>query len=98
MAPAVDMAKQVRHAVNCAVVYLGGVSHVSSMETVMREGFDFVAMGRALINDPHMINQIKENPRYRNGCTHCNQCIGLIYSPQGVHCALHNQRTPAPYH
>jgi 2,4-dienoyl-CoA reductase-like NADH-dependent reductase (Old Yellow Enzyme family) len=81
-----EMAKKIRAAVNCAIVYLGGVSSVASMEAAMREGFDFVGMGRALINDPQMINRIRENKNYKNGCTHCNKCIALIYDPKGVHC------------
>jgi 2,4-dienoyl-CoA reductase-like NADH-dependent reductase (Old Yellow Enzyme family) len=83
-----DMAKQLRQAVKCPIVYLGGVCSVNGLETVMREGFDFVAMGRALIFDPQMLNRIRENPAYRNGCTHCNQCTALIYDPNGVHCVL----------
>jgi 2,4-dienoyl-CoA reductase-like NADH-dependent reductase (Old Yellow Enzyme family) len=83
-----DMARKLRAAVKCPVVYLGGVSSVAALETVMREGFDFVAMGRALIFDPQMINRIRTDPSYRNGCTHCNICTALIYDPNGVHCVL----------
>lgn len=83
-----DMARQLRKAVKCPIVYLGGVSSVGALETVMREGFDFVAMGRALIFDPQMINRIKTDANYRNGCTHCNICTALIYDPNGVHCVL----------
>jgi len=82
------MARQLRKAVKCPIVYLGGVSSVAALETVMREGFDFVAMGRALIYDPEMINRIRDDPDYANGCTHCNICTALIYDPNGVHCVL----------
>ena len=84
-----DMARRIRAAVECAVIYLGGVSTVASLEAAMREGFDFVAMGRALIKDPQMVNRLRRGGgSYRNGCTHCNQCVALIYSPTGVHCVL----------
>jgi 2,4-dienoyl-CoA reductase-like NADH-dependent reductase (Old Yellow Enzyme family) len=85
-----DMARQIRKAVKCSVIYLGGVSSVQGMETCMREGFDFVAMGRALINDPQMVNRIARDPGYKNGCTHCNQCVALIYDPEGVRCVLNS--------
>ena len=85
-----DMARQIRKAVKCNVVYLAGVSSVQGMETCMREGFDFVAVGRALINDPQMVNRIAADPGYKNGCTHCNQCIALIYDPNGVRCVLND--------
>lgn len=83
-----EMARKIRTAVRCNVIYLGGVSTAESMQTVMREGFDFVALGRALIKDPQMVNQLAREPGYVNGCTHCNQCVALIYHPRGVHCAL----------
>lgn len=90
-----EMAREIRRAVKCAVVYLGGVSTVPALETVMREGFDFVAMGRALIKDPQLVNRLRLDSDYRNGCTHCNQCVALIYSPQGVHCVLNQNREGA---
>jgi 2,4-dienoyl-CoA reductase-like NADH-dependent reductase (Old Yellow Enzyme family) len=83
-----DMARKLRQAVKCPIVYLGGVSSVGALETVMREGFDFVAMGRALIFDPQMVKRIETDANYRNGCTHCNICTALIYDPNGVHCVL----------
>jgi 2,4-dienoyl-CoA reductase-like NADH-dependent reductase (Old Yellow Enzyme family) len=86
-----DMARQIRRAVKCNVVYLGGVSTVKSLETLMREGFDFVAMGRAMIKDPAMVNHVRDNPTgYINGCTHCNQCVALVYDPRGVRCTLND--------
>lgn len=93
-----EMARRIRAAVGCSVVYLGGVSSVDSLQTVMREGFDFVAMGRALIKDPQLVNRIRNDSRYRNGCTHCNQCVALVYSPRGVHCVLNrkNEQRVAP--
>jgi 2,4-dienoyl-CoA reductase-like NADH-dependent reductase (Old Yellow Enzyme family) len=84
------MARELRKAVKCGIVYTGGVSSVQSMETAMLEGFDFVGVGRAMIHDPAMVNRIKENPRYVNGCTHCNQCVALIYDPRGVRCVLNS--------
>jgi len=68
------------HAANLAVR--------DTMEQAMTDGFDFVAMGRALIFDPQMINRVRTDANYRNGCTHCNICTALIYDPNGVHCVL----------
>jgi 2,4-dienoyl-CoA reductase-like NADH-dependent reductase (Old Yellow Enzyme family) len=50
-----DAAKRVREAVQCAVVYIGGCTTLASLETVMREGFDFVQLGRPLIKDPGFV-------------------------------------------
>lgn len=87
-----ELAKKLRSVVDCPLVYLGGVSSPASAIEAMKEGFEFVAMGRALIKDPNFMNNLLQNSDYTNGCTHCNQCVALVYSPQGVHCVL-NQST-----
>ena len=87
-----ERAKRIRDAVDCSVVYIGGCSSAASLDTVMREGFDFVQMGRALIEDPDFVKNAMADPDYVNGCTHCNRCVALIDDPQGVRCVLHPAR------
>ncbi len=88
-----EEAKQVRDRVQCQMVYIGGCTEPGSLETIMREGFDFVQLGRALIKDPDYVNNAIADPGYQNGCTHCNRCATLIEAPGGVLCPL-NSRTP----
>ena len=38
----------------------------------MDSGFDMVAVGRALINDPDFVLKIKENDQHVSPCNHCN--------------------------
>lgn len=84
-----ERARRVRERVQCAVVYIGGCSNTQSLETVMREGFDFVQLGRALIKDPAFVQHAQADPQgYENGCTHCNRCVALIEHPQGIRCVL----------
>jgi 2,4-dienoyl-CoA reductase-like NADH-dependent reductase (Old Yellow Enzyme family) len=52
----------------------------------MAEGFDFVAMGRALLAEPDLINRIQADDAVRSRCTHCNQCMATIYSH--THCVV----------
>lgn len=83
-------AKRVRDRVDCDLIYIGGTSTVDSLEEIMRE-FDFVQLGRALIKDPNMVNNLREQQRdYINGCTHCNFCAGLIGHPEGIRCVLND--------
>ena len=88
-----DGAKRVRDRVNCKLVYIGGASTVESLDTVMEE-FDFVQLGRALIKDPAMVNNLRESidtgRSYKNGCNHCNMCAGLISHPEGIRCVLND--------
>jgi 2,4-dienoyl-CoA reductase-like NADH-dependent reductase (Old Yellow Enzyme family) len=81
-------AKRVRDRVNCQMVYIGGCTDVASIETVMREGFDFIQLGRPLIKDPNFVNNAMADRNYRNGCTHCNRCASLIEAPGGIYCPL----------
>lgn len=84
-------AKRVRDRVNCQMVYIGGCTDLDSVENVMREGFDFVQLGRPLIKDPAFVNNAKANRNYKNGCIHCNRCASLIEAPGGVYCPLNEE-------
>lgn len=71
------------------LILLGGITNRETMDLAMAEGFDFVAMGRALLAEPGLINRIKdaEDPSaVRSACTHCNLCMPTIYSH--THCVV----------
>ncbi|MFK7977708.1 MAG: NADH:flavin oxidoreductase [Halioglobus sp.] len=87
-------AKRVRDRVNCQMIYIGGCTDLDSVENVMREGFDFVQLGRPLIKDPAFVNNAMADRNYQNGCIHCNRCASLIEAPGGVYCPL-NEETAA---
>ncbi|MCP4679876.1 MAG: NADH:flavin oxidoreductase, partial [Deltaproteobacteria bacterium] len=82
-----DEAREVRKAVNLPLVLLGGICSIDHMETAMEEGFEFVAMGRALIEDPHLINKIKSGKARESKCDQCNKCI-VEMDRGGVRCVL----------
>ncbi|SKW12604.1 oxidoreductase [Mycobacteroides abscessus subsp. abscessus] len=52
----------------------------------MAEGFEFVAMGRALLADPDLVNRVAADRGSHSRCTHCNQCMATIFSK--THCVL----------
>ncbi|MBW2508310.1 MAG: NADH:flavin oxidoreductase [Deltaproteobacteria bacterium] len=85
-----DGAKKVRDALDCQASYLGGCSTSDDVERVMSAGFDFIQLGRALIRDPNLVNNMKAaidaGNRYSSECTHCNECATLINHPDGVSC------------
>jgi 2,4-dienoyl-CoA reductase-like NADH-dependent reductase (Old Yellow Enzyme family) len=57
------------------------------MDLAMAEGFQFVAMARALLAEPDLINRIAhDGAGVRSACTHCNQCMPTIYSH--THCVV----------
>ncbi|MGH8354773.1 MAG: NADH:flavin oxidoreductase [Pseudomonas sp.] len=83
-----EQARQMRQATRLPLVYLGGVSSAASMGRLMREGFDFIAMGRALLNDPGLLERVRGEQTHRSACTHCNLCVASMALPGGVRCAL----------
>lgn len=84
-----EQAKQFRAALTMPLILLGGITNRETMDLAMAEGFDFVAMGRALLAEPDLINRIKhDGPErsVRSACTHCNKCMATIYSH--THCVV----------
>ena len=82
-------AKLFRAEVKMPLILLGGITNRETMDLAMAEGFDFVAMGRALLAEPDLINRIQadgEAHSVRSACTHCNQCMATIYSH--THCVV----------
>jgi 2,4-dienoyl-CoA reductase-like NADH-dependent reductase (Old Yellow Enzyme family) len=73
-------AKQFRAELTMPLILLGGITNRETMDLAMAEGFDFVAMGRALLAEPDLINRIAADRTVHSACTHCNQCMPTIYS------------------
>lgn len=86
-----ENAKRIRDRVNCQMVYIGGCTDLDSLENVMKEGFDFVQLGRPLIKDPAFVNNAMADRNYKNGCIHCNRCASLIEVPGGIYCPLNEE-------
>ena len=87
-------AKQIRSQVHIPIVLLGGITNRAVMDTAMAEGFEFVAMGRALLREPDLINRIQAEPRTRSLCDHNNKCMTTIY--RGSRCVLIDSGRPGP--
>ena len=81
-------ALKVRAAVKMPLAYLGGVQSMSGVDLAMADGFDAVTLGRALVHDPNFVNDLKSGRLTRSGCTACNRCVLMMYSPGGTSCVL----------
>jgi 2,4-dienoyl-CoA reductase-like NADH-dependent reductase (Old Yellow Enzyme family) len=84
-------AREVRKAVKVPLVLLGGIVSLANIEKAMAEGFDFVAMGRALINDPGLIGKMERGEAVRSACVPCNKCVAEMDRPGGVRCVLESE-------
>lgn len=77
------------------LILLGGITNRETMDLAMAEGFEFVAMGRALLAEPDLLNRIKADGAARSVqsmCNHCNQCMATIYSH--THCVVTGSPSP----
>jgi 2,4-dienoyl-CoA reductase (NADPH2) len=96
-----EHSRQVRAAVRMPLAYLGGVTSLAGVEQALAEGFDCVVMARALIHDPQLVNKFRSGTVTRSGCTACNECVVMMYTPGGTSCVLQApndaelNRTPA---
>ncbi|MGB1581416.1 MAG: NADH:flavin oxidoreductase [Nevskiales bacterium] len=79
---------KIRQAVAMPLAYLGGSKDLADIDTVLADGFDAVAMGRALLHEPDLINRYQQGAATQSGCTSCNECVPTIYHPGGTHCPL----------
>lgn len=67
--------RAVRDAVDLPLVLIGGILSREGLERAMAEGFDFVALGRALIHDAEFLHKLRRGEIERSGCDQCNRCI-----------------------
>jgi 2,4-dienoyl-CoA reductase-like NADH-dependent reductase (Old Yellow Enzyme family) len=80
------MARQFRAALGLPLVLLGGINRVETIRQAMDEGFEFVALGRALLRDPDLVRKMADGSASSGTCIHCNKCMVSIYS--GTRCVI----------
>jgi len=79
-------ARQFRAALRMPLVLLGGIDRLDTMERAMAEGFDFVALARALLREPDLVEKMRADRSHESLCIHCNKCMPTIYT--GTRCVL----------
>lgn len=75
---------------NIPLVYVGGLISREKIEDVLDKGFEFVQMGRALLNEPGFVKRMKLDVNARCTCKHSNYCIARMYS---IDMACHQRLT-----
>jgi len=80
------LARQFRAALTVPLVLLGGINRLDTMTAAIDDGFDFVALGRALLREPDLVRKLESRTSSESLCIHCNKCMPTIY--RGTHCVL----------
>lgn len=81
-----EKALRFRAALAMPLMLLGGINRLETMQRAMAEGFDFVAMGRAVLREPDLVNRLRSEEATAGACIHCNRCMPTIYS--GTRCPV----------
>jgi 2,4-dienoyl-CoA reductase-like NADH-dependent reductase (Old Yellow Enzyme family) len=87
------LARQFRAALSMPLMLLGGVNRLETVEKALAEGFEFVAMARALLRDPGLINDFRAELATESLCVHCMKCMPTVYS--GTHCIVRREAAAA---
>ncbi|MDN4163266.1 NADH:flavin oxidoreductase [Nocardioides abyssi] len=92
-----DKALRFREELSLPLMFLGGVNRLETMQQAMEDGFEFVAMGRALLREPDLLDRMQAGRAREGVCIHCNRCMPTIYADGGTRCpvALEIAGTPA---
>jgi 2,4-dienoyl-CoA reductase-like NADH-dependent reductase (Old Yellow Enzyme family) len=88
------LARRFRSEVALPLMLLGGVTQLDTMRQAMADGFDFVAMARALIYEPDLVNRLRSGDASPSGCTHCNLCVAEMELAH-TRCVLHELQPPS---
>ncbi|MCH5239220.1 MAG: NADH:flavin oxidoreductase [Muribaculaceae bacterium] len=89
-----DQARLFRRELKLPLVYVGGVTSRKDADKIIdEEGFEFLQMGRALLNDTDFVNKMKNDASCLSGCDHVNYCIARMYS-KDMACYQHQKDLP----
>lgn len=80
------LARKFRAVLRMPLVLLGGIHRLAGVRAARAEGFDFFALGRALLREPDLVARWARGDERESACIRCNKCMATIY--RGTHCVL----------
>lgn len=83
------LARQFREALSMPLILLGGVNTMATVSNALSDGFEFVAMARALLREPDLVNKFRAESAHEGLCVHCTKCMATIYG--GTRCVLRDE-------
>ena len=84
-----DFAKQVKSAVSCPVMVVGGIrSYEVAEKAVAEAGLDYISMARPLIREPNLPNRWRNGSKSPATCISCNGCFGPGIKEGGIYCIV----------
>ncbi|HMJ78820.1 MAG TPA: hypothetical protein VK507_22745, partial [Iamia sp.] len=86
------LARRFRAELAMPLTLLGGINRIDTIEAGLAEGFDLVAMGRALLIEPDLPRRLLQGESTEGTCIHCNRCMPTIYT--GTRCVVTHPDPP----
>ncbi len=71
---------------NTKLILLGGLTRYEHLVTGLAEGFDYLAMGRALLRENDLLKRMQDDHAVQSKCNHCNKCMVTVFHK--THCVL----------
>ena len=89
-----SMAREFRRELDLPLILLGGINELATITSALAEGFEFVAMGRALLREPDLVRRMEQGVASTASCIHCNRCMVSVFS--GTRCVIDHPEPSAP--
>ena len=84
-----ELARQIKEAVRCPVMVVGGFrSYEVAEKTIRDDGMDYIAMARPMIREPGLPNRWLEGDRSVAKCISCNSCFIPGLEEGGIYCVI----------
>lgn len=82
-----DYARQIKAAVNCPVMVVGGFRSYDVCEKVIaQDGIDYITMSRPLIREPDLASRWEKGDKTPARCVSCNRCFQPGVEEGGIYC------------
>ena len=82
------LAKQIRTAVACPIMVVGGFRSFEVAENTVREAADYVSMARPFIREPGLAKRWQAGDRSPARCISCNCCFTPGLKEGGIYCVV----------
>jgi|MudIll2142460700_1097286.scaffolds.fasta_scaffold108000_2 2,4-dienoyl-CoA reductase-like NADH-dependent reductase (Old Yellow Enzyme family) len=83
------LAREIRKAVSCQLMSVGGFRSLEVIRKAIREdSVDFISMSRPFIREPRLANRWKEGDLSPARCISCNGCFTPGFKEGGIYCVV----------
>jgi 2,4-dienoyl-CoA reductase-like NADH-dependent reductase (Old Yellow Enzyme family) len=82
------LAQQIRSAVKCPIMVVGGFRSFEVAEETIQESADYISMARPFIREPGLAKRWQEDDRTPARCISCNSCFMPGIEEGGIYCVV----------